>query len=598
MSLFTTDELQMEEDFVYEIPSAPRIKVTNNPRYSTFRQNHFTAGDEDQFMQYWQWIGKSTVVAEPSNLHPDLSVHENTQLELYSNICKEEILFTFRYLSEKFKKGIFLQIQDHPSKSTFLPFSKADFQNEWSDKIRINPHQFKDFSELVRYTNEKDGREFLPHKIHKNKRAWYGNNGLVRFEYPISEGESGVNIMHDMFRTLIRERIVPPWEGFLNKRDFPLLKKDRTESYDAFFGTRTRLLSHQYEKMAPILSMTTTKEHADIPIPTWYDWSIASYWHDKRMFGKDYFTFTSMEEFDAVLWETKIPTAIFRGASTGQGTRLSNNIRLQWSAESILQKKDRDGIPFLDVGITKWNLRPRKHPRSPYIETIIVEDMPFQLTEPLTPLEQCRYKYILHLPGHSEAYRLTLELFMGSVILYYPTPYTLWYFSWLKPWVHFVPLEGSTSDLYRKIRWCKRHDKECCKIASRAKEFARKYLTREGMLDYLQKMLWRIQQTTGPVVAMDASFQRGLRRNLDLYENCHLLYEKALSDLLRQGNAFSSENNNSFWMEGRQLECFRCATACLSSLESLREGRTTSLYTSSLLPSKVCLKKSVKRWKQ
>ena len=49
---------------------------------------------------------------------------------------------------------------------------------------------------------------------------WYSNNCLVRFEYPPSEGDSGVSQMKDMFSSLCNTRKIPDIEFFVNRRDF------------------------------------------------------------------------------------------------------------------------------------------------------------------------------------------------------------------------------------------------------------------------------------------------------------------------------------------------------------------------------------------
>ena len=165
-------------------------------------------------------------------------------------------------------------------------------------------------------------------KIHRNTYSWYGNNGLVRFEYPLSENDNGYNILHDMFETLVKERNVPDVDFFLLKRDFPILKKNRCEPYDAFFGSDRPLLSHCYEKYVPILSMNGNDTFEDISIPTWEDWRRVSYWHDKRLFAKDYYTYPTVDELQSVPWHTRRPTAVWRGSSTGRGSTTQDNIRL------------------------------------------------------------------------------------------------------------------------------------------------------------------------------------------------------------------------------------------------------------------------------
>lgn len=498
--MFNTDQWQSHPDFVLE--ETEQAKVNTNRRYRFFRQRHFTAGDYEQFLQFWDRTNPT--ISPPKAYHVLHSIHPHCKLPMYSNLHVSDVFYTFCYMFHKFKKGVFLKIVDGNGR-VFLPFSKVDYKNEWHACIRINP-KYTNVVGLMSSIAKLDKREFHESRIHKDTRSWYGNNGLVRLEYPISEGDNGVNMIRDMFVCLLRERKLPSVEVFLNKRDFPILKKNGTEAYDSFFGENRKMVSLRREKYAPILSMTTSEEHADIPIPTWEDWCRVAYQEEGKLFGREFRRFPSPQELDSIAWEDKIPTAVFRGASTGLGTTVETNPRLYFSWLSHQGKKDTDGVPFLDAGITKWNLRPRKSRLSPYLDTIRIDELPFGLVSPMTVMDQARYRYILHLPGHSAAYRLSMELTMGSVILMYPCPWKLWYSDMLHPYVHYVPLNPvDPMDVLRKIRWCKENDTKCREIVQNARSFAEKFLSRKAILDYLQDTLWTIYRQSGMIVHADTS---------------------------------------------------------------------------------------------
>lgn len=598
--IFNTEYLQTYPDFFYKAPDDFLSKKNNNSRYKFFKQNLFTAGDEDQFLEFYDCSNPKDKNIKPC-LNNNISCHPNVYSKQYKNLCVHNVIDTYHYISDKFKKGIFLKITDGHGK-VFLPFSKADYQNEWSEKVMTNPKKFKDIYELMEYTAKIENYTFVKSRVHKNTKAWYGNNGLVRLEFPISEGDSGVNMLQDMFKTLIKERILPSCELFINKRDFPLLKKDFTESYNSFFGSRTKLLSHLYPKYAPILSMTTSDVHADIPIPTWEDWCRIAYWYDGRLFGKEYKKYPTMEEFDNIPWSSKIPTAIFRGASTGLGTKLENNIRLLISAESVKKIKDNDGIQFIDAGITKWNLRPRKHPNYPYIETIHIEEMPFGLVSPMSPLEQAKYKYILHLPGHSEAYRLSLELFSGSVVLYYPCEYQLWYFKWLEPWHHYVPLSGTLDDIYEKIKWCKDNDVKCKEIVKNARLFAEKYLSRDGVLDYLQNTLWELYNITGAIEHTNKNM-RDFNKELYVFVkqkifDSYSFFDHSKNNLLADINKIITMDTIRVSKELFSILFHYCKDRFIKDQTTIKHGKNTDISVFQFLHNKYAIKKTKKTWKE
>lgn len=478
---------QQNPDFCYnEEEKKKYIRNSFNTRYPYFRQNYFTAGDLEQFLERWGNYPRN----EERN-QSILQKIDRVEILFQNELCIHDYFNTFQYINEKFKKGCFLQFHKNELK-TYIPFSKQNFKNEWGSMIKIDP-KFGSIIEMMKYLSEFDKTfPFDEKRIHRDVHSWYGNNGLVRFEFPLSESDNGYNMLKDMFLTLSREREIPDVDFFLNKRDFPILRKDGMESYDCFFGENQPLLSHSYKKYVPILSMNTTKNHMDIPIPTWEDWRFTSYLYDKKLFGKEFQTYPSLEEFDSIPWEEKIPTIIWRGASTGRGTTVEDNIRLFFYQYS--NEKDIDGNLFMDVQFTKWNLRPRKHPKNPYIRTILKEDFDMKIGNYMTPIEQAKYKYCINLPGHSCAYRLSLQLFSGSLVFSYPCENYLWFFNWLEPWVHYIPIEKefSMEEIKNKIRWCKENDEKCKEIVKNARKFAEKYLSRDGILDYLQKVLCSI----------------------------------------------------------------------------------------------------------
>jgi hypothetical protein len=468
--------MKQHPNFCYSVEEGKSfVRKPNNSRYRYFHQNHFTSGDIEQFLGAWKNLPRKD--DNPFKPENKLTIHD--------------IFNTFQYIHDKFKKGCFLQIHEGKLK-TFQPFSKQNFRNEWGNRIQIDPKFRGDIMYLMKDLSTYDPScpTFNEKKIHRDVHSWYGNNGLIRMEYPLSENDNGYNILDDMMTTLVETREIPDFDFFLNKRDFPILRKDRKEAYISFFGMNQPLLSHAYDVYAPIFSMNTSDEHEDVAIPTWEDWRRVSYWHDKKLFGKDYVEYHTPQELEKYAWDEKISTAVWRGSSTGLGTTVKDNIRLFFYQYSLQKKKDVDGNLFLDAAITKWNLRPRKSETSNYVSTIYKNDfVDFSKGNYMSLLEQSQYKYILHLPGHTCAYRLSYELFSGSLILMYPCSNRLWFTDLLQPYVHYVPLpiDFDTDALEKTIRWCKENDETCRQIVKNALEFAHRNLSRDAILDYLQR---------------------------------------------------------------------------------------------------------------
>ena len=400
-----------------------------NNRYKNFNQTIYTAGDVDQFMSKLK----------------------------YTN---QDIINTFNYIYHKFKKGIFVHIKNNKLLS-FIPFSKCNYVNEWSH--------------LLTHYNVTNIMNKLKSRYNRNKSHWYANNFIIRNEYPIRENDSGINQLYDMLVTLCNKHTIKDCYFFLNKRDFPLLKKNKTEPYEDIFGPDEPLISHKYEQYAPILSMTTNDNFNDIAIPNWDDWTHTQCINHNKYFSKPLLNKSHITDF-CHDWNLKQNIAVFRGSSTGKGTNNFNNTRMK-----LCNMKSQ----YLDVGITNWNNRPRITRRSNRITLHSFNNTNKQKSSWLTPKEQSNYKYIINVNGHSSAYRLFYELSMMSVILLVDCDYKLWFSDKLVPHVHYIPIKSDLSNLIDTIEWCINNDDACKEIATNALKFYNEVLDEQGILNFM-----------------------------------------------------------------------------------------------------------------
>lgn len=493
----TTSIFQTKPDF-YTKEELLTIDITKkeqtNIRYKNFTQTIWTAGDEDQFSQYKHEVNGQTSI-------PNINIEKNIfnsiyplekEEEIYKDLSAIAVDNTFQYIFHKFKKGIFVKILDNKLK-VFLPFSKSNYVNEWENQIQIDP-VYENLTSFFKHISEMEGRIFNPKRVNNCIDSWYANNFLLRYEYPLKEGDSNISTIKNMLEELCINRTLPDMEFFINRRDTPLLSKDKTEPYNHIWNTTNMpLKSHSYDKYLPILSMSNTERFADVLIPTYEDWARVQSKENK------WFINTSLsynDNFDTK-WEDKKQIAVFRGSSTGCGVTINSNQRLRLAYISHITTPDKDGIPYLDAGITKWNLRPRKIQGEKYLKTINKDSLPFKLVEKLSPQEQSKYKYIINVEGHVSAYRLSLEMNMGSVILLAESKWQMWYKKFLKPYIHYVPIKKDLSDLIQIIKWCRENDDKCKLIAENAKDFYNTYLQKNGIFDYLQKTLINIKTTNG-----------------------------------------------------------------------------------------------------
>jgi hypothetical protein len=467
-------------------------KIIPNFRYQHIEQD--TVGDIDQF--------NASRIRKDLELKPEPSFKDNIFeckrvippnkiWHKNRNLDSRAIANTFNYIFYKFKKGIFVRIANNKLQ-TFLPLENAHYKNEFGHILKIDP-KYGSVQEFFDYVSKLLGYRPNRQQI-KPFDEWVANNSLIRYEVDPTEdtvatasGNNKVALL-DMFRTLCEEREVPDIEFFINRRDYPLLKVDSTEPYNHIWGTKHQpLVSHNYDKYAPILSGSSTKMHADIAFPTYEDWARATYQKTGLVFPN---SCREYPDIKPIKWVEKIDKAVFRGATTGSGVTASTNQRLK-VIDIGSNHKD-----IMDVGITKWNLRPRKLENAQYLQTI--ERGKYPKVDGLNLREQSQYKYIITLEGHVAAYRLSYELSSGSVVMLAESQWQMWYYPLLRAYEHYVPIKEDLSDLVPQIEWCKANDSKCALIAKNARAFYDKYLDTKGILDFLQKELWEISRKTKP----------------------------------------------------------------------------------------------------
>lgn len=465
--------------------SPPRIQT--NPRYKNFTQTMFTVGDEEQWESQ---VSIKELKPGPSVLSPDVNI------KLCGQIDSTSTYKTFRYIFHNLKKGIYVRIIDG-NLETFIPFSKNAYFNTWSDSITPS-NKFSTINDVIKSSQKACGRSFDERRVCRERNNWVTNGHLVRFEYPLREGDTNVKCLHNFIQTLCKERKIQDVEFFLNRRDFPLLKKDGSHPYKPYKGFP---LDHYDapENYLPILSMCSDETYHDIGIPTYEDWGRISYQNDDTVFDSSYQARKNRiyPIIDRGSWDNKIDKAVFRGSSTGCGTTKDTNYRIK------LALLAQEFPEYLDCKITEWNTRPRlvQDMNNNWVfDSLDHENFPsLKIGEFLTPQEQSKYKYIINVDGHSTAFRLSFEFSYGSVILLCKSEYDIWYSHLIKPFVHYIPVKKDLSNLIEQIEWCRKHQDKCKSIIKNAYLFYQKYLSRQGVLDYTSKLLNILSHQRGVV---------------------------------------------------------------------------------------------------
>jgi len=281
------------------------------------------------------------------------------------------------------------------------------------------------------------------------------------------------------------------------------------------------------DSYAPIASFYcgSADRFADLPLPTSEDWEAATGLIYPPSFKReldhkthtlkfdsprDLFTEENFRKFDCP-WEQKKTTALFRGTATGGGVTEDTNQRLKCAAlshrwnnpgdrKSEEGGSDGDLRGLLDAAITGWNKRDKKT-AGHAMTSLDPTSFPFPGGKKMyVPIyEQSAYKYLVYIDGHCAACRYAFMMRLGSVILKVESRIVadrMWYFPLLRPWVDHVPVAADLSDLGEKILWCRSHDAECAAMAQNAKDVHSRFVSKEGVLDYLEVLCHKLSNKT------------------------------------------------------------------------------------------------------
>ena len=465
--------------------------IISNPKFKNFNQLFFHAGDDKDIERYGyiyiRTLFDNIYNLDKKNIKENVYFNSKNDIKIWNkfNTTFESIQNTMYYLFNKMKKGIFVCIKNNKL-VVFLPFSKYDYVNDFYTELYFDENDKKLLLEYKR-----SGDKHILEKLEKTTRYYFSKNHINTndiildrtkwmandcfFKYEKWEGDKAIATIEDMFVSLCKNRILPDSIFFLNLRDHPVLHQDLKESYTSLFDKKLHD-EYIYKEYAPILSVGPSKDHADIPLVTQDDWLRVSnkYYPDDCKNGY-------INDIKILDWDNKIGKAVFRGSATG--CKIENNIRI---VASNLSKKYPE---YLDAGIVSLNRKFKKSLNNP----LSIIDSKINKSKFMTLEEKAQYKYILNLDGHVAAFRLGHEFSLKSVILIPESKYYLWFSHLLIPYEHFVPINEDLSNLIDQIKWCTNNDDKCKKIANNGYNFYKKYLEKDGIFDYLQDILYKIQ---------------------------------------------------------------------------------------------------------
>ncbi len=85
--------------------------------------------------------------------------------------------------------------------------------------------------------------------------------------------------------------------------------------------------------------------------------------------------------------------------------------------------------------------------------------------------EHCRYKYLLNFDGQAASFRYKTLFLCGSLVLSVDLQWEEFWYEYLIPWVHYVPLAADGSDGDAVLDFLEAHPEEAKAIAENGRQF-------------------------------------------------------------------------------------------------------------------------------
>jgi hypothetical protein len=249
-----------------------------------------------------------------------------------------------------------------------------------------------------------------------------------------------------------------------NLTDSIILRNDGMEAYDMVFGN-TPMQDERFKTgyFLPIFGQGQIN-YMDIPIPNYDD--IERIIHPTLDYAD--------KNYDKLFernWKNKKNKAVFRGGSSGCGATQETNMRYKLSILS----KSNDFKHLLDSCIVSQRDNHIKFDPVYGLTKIKIEDIDQARchdNKRMSMYDQSLFKFIIHIDGNVNAYRLLNTMLTGSLILRVKSEYLHWADHILKPNKHFIEIDSDLSNLKDVLEWCLNNDQECKHIAKRGTHLA------------------------------------------------------------------------------------------------------------------------------
>lgn len=108
----------------------------------------------------------------------------------------------------------------------------------------------------------------------------------------------------------------------------------------------------------------------------------------------------------------------------------------------------------------------------------------------------CQYKYLFNFRGVAASFRFKHLFLCGSLVIHVGSEWQEFFYSALKPWVHYIPLkdDANEDEIAKLIMFLQNHDDVVKVIAEKGKQFIVDHLSLKEVKCYWRNLLKRYQK--------------------------------------------------------------------------------------------------------
>lgn len=386
------------------------------------------------------------------------------QIKDYHLLSKKELIQTLKFLFNGYKCFLFFSIRNNQISGYYI--YNVSYRNNWHHDLKTD--EGSSFDQFFKKYNQMVGDKNPKKKIGiSDRNTWYSNNCVLKtsdqWYFKYGTNKSYINGFLEMLEfTKNQYGFLPDCDFFINKMDFPFIRKDKTYSYQNLYS-KPEEDNSQPDNPWFLCSQSKTKEHLDIVIPNSDEWEGLS----------------KLQETDYNQnWETKKNMAIFRGSSTGCETTVKNNPRLWYAYLSSEINKDliSSSNSIIDVKIVT-PVKKLKVNRG-VISYLDPRKLTFKIDYPFMDMnKQSNSKYIFNIEGNVSAYRYGTLFATKSLIVNVKSDYYLWFEPLLtNKEILTFPKNITKLQLQQKLQTIIKNDTHSKEIAKNGYKFFQKYI--------------------------------------------------------------------------------------------------------------------------